>query len=314
MAKLNVVARQRPEDVGPFDLWDDPAWQRHGRVRSTALAGEQFSGRLEHGTIAFLSVCRISATGHRVEHRLESGDEVQHTNLKVLFQLFGNCRLEQGDRVVDLTAGEAVIYDANVAYTLVNPRAVQQIVVSIPEDSIALRAVPRSEVLCNKLSVRAGCGRLALGLLQATLDELPNCNLQGATHAATSICHLLADAVREQVAEQRPVSLKQVLRSRVRDYIDNNLADPDLSVDQIAARLNCSKRYLYEVFEDSGLTLARYIWKRRLERCRDELVDTDRAERSLTDIAYSWGFRSLPHFSKAFKQEFGASPSDFKSR
>ena len=71
---------------------------------------------------------------------------------------------------------------------------------------------------------------------------------------------------------------------------------------------------MHEVFDDGELTIARYIWKRRLERCKDELVNSDRPERWLADIALSWGFSSPAHFSKAFKQEFGASPRDFGAR
>ena len=98
------------------------------------------------------------------------------------------------------------------------------------------------------------------------------------------------------------------------DYVECNLSDPDLSVESIAARLKCSKRYLHQAFDDAGLGLGRYIWKRLLERCKDDLIDANRAGRSLSDIAFAWGFSSLAHFSKAFKQKFGAAPSEFRRR
>jgi AraC-like DNA-binding protein len=313
VAGLNVVSRERPEDLSDFDLWNDVAWQRFGQVRSLALAGCQFSGRLEHGSIGFMSVCRITAAGHRVEHVDESATGQMAARLKVLLQLHDTCRFVIGSQPIELAPGEFVIYDPATAYSLTNPHPIEQIVMSIPGDRLPLGSDAPSTVLGRKLSAQSGFGRLASALLRTTLDELPHCDAVGLDGVAQAICGLLVDAVREQAGTRHAVSLKLVLRARVRDFIETNLADPVLGVELIASRLNCSKRYLHDVFDDTGSTLVRYIWKRRLERCKDELVNADRQPRSLTDLALSWGFSNLSHFSRAFKQEFGVSPRNFRS-
>lgn len=313
MPGLSVVSRERPEDLSAFDLWNDPAWQRFGHVRSLALAGCQFSGRLEHGSIGSLSVCRITAAGHRVEHVDEKPIGQMAARVKLLLQLHGTCTFMQADQATELAPGEFILYDPASAYSLTNPHAIEQIVMSIPADRLPLGSDAAATVLGRRMSAQSGFGRLATALLRTTLDELPHCDV-AIDGVAEAICRLFVDAVREQAGTRHAVSLKLVLRARVRDFIETNLADPDLGVDLIAARLNCSKRYLHEVFDDTGSTLVRYIWKRRLERCKDELVDANRPPRSLTDIALSWGFSNLPHFSRAFKQEFGASPREFRSR
>jgi AraC-like DNA-binding protein len=314
VATLSVVSRERPEDLSAFDLWNDPAWQRFGQVRSLALAGEHFSGRLEHGSIGFLSICRITATAHRVEHDARSRAPTTPGHLKVLVQLHGTCRFRQSGREVELSAGDFIVYEPKADYSMVNPHAVEQIVMSIPAERLALGRNASARVLGRRMLAQSGSGRLAIALLCTTLDELQHCDGQAAAHVAESICRLLVDAVREQAGAHDAVSLKLVLRARVRDFIEANLADPDLCVEQIATTLNCSKRYLHEVFDDTGATLGRYIWKRRLEKCKDELVNGNHPSRSLTEIALSWGFSSPAHFSKAFKQEFGASPREFRSR
>ena len=78
--------------------------------------------------------------------------------------------------------------------------------------------------------------------------------------------------------------------------------------EQIAATLNCSKRYLHKVFEVEGVSISDYIWRLRLDHCREDLVNSACHAKSITDIAFSWGFNSSAHFSTAFKDRFGFSP------
>ena len=72
--------------------------------------------------------------------------------------------------------------------------------------------------------------------------------------------------------------------------------------------MHCGKRNLHKVFSHDGATISDYIWRLRLARCRSDLVAPSCAWKSITEIAYSWGFNSSTHFSKAFKETFGISP------
>ena len=312
MEILKVVSRERPEDSSAFDLWNDPAWQRYGAVRSLALVGESFRGRLEIGHVGFLSVCRITATAHLVEHAVERMGTDTPKRLKILAQTHGTCRFQQGGNAVDLGPGDFIVYDPTTSYSFVNLQAVEQLVISMPMDRLPLTNDVSPKILGHRLSAQSGGARLALALLNTSLHELQNCDENGFKQVAELICSLLVDAVREQVGGRKTVSLKVIMRTRVRDFIESNLSDPELGIELIAKRLNCSKRYLYDVFDDDEVTISRYIWMRRLERCKDELVNRDCAKRSLTEIALSWGFSSAAHFSKAFKHRFGASPSEFR--
>jgi transcriptional regulator GlxA family with amidase domain len=58
---------------------------------------------------------------------------------------------------------------------------------------------------------------------------------------------------------------------------------------------------------ESAETLGRHILRRRLERCRADLADP---MRTVTDVAFGWGFLSLAHFSRAYRAHFGSPPSE----
>ena len=61
-------------------------------------------------------------------------------------------------------------------------------------------------------------------------------------------------------------------------------------------------------FRSENISISDHILKARLERCREDLLNPTFAHRSITDVAYTWGFNSSNHFSRCFKQAFGASP------
>jgi AraC-like DNA-binding protein len=94
---------------------------------------------------------------------------------------------------------------------------------------------------------------------------------------------------------------------RAQFFIREHLRDPDLSIDQISAALGCTKRYLHMLFSDRGTTISDYIRHARLQNCRQELET--QAGKSVTDVAFSWGFSSSSHFSRVFREHFGVVPS-----
>jgi AraC-like DNA-binding protein len=77
----------------------------------------------------------------------------------------------------------------------------------------------------------------------------------------------------------------------------------------IAVEVGHSPVYLTQVFQQvEGLPLYRYQLRLRLARALDLLADHD----DLTNLALDLGFSSHSHFSTAFRQAYGRSPSEFR--
>jgi transcriptional regulator GlxA family with amidase domain len=53
------------------------------------------------------------------------------------------------------------------------------------------------------------------------------------------------------------------------------------------------------------------VQQRRLEECRAALLTYP--TRPVIDIAFAWGFGSLPTFYRSFAQRFGATPGDVRA-
>lgn len=94
------------------------------------------------------------------------------------------------------------------------------------------------------------------------------------------------------------------------DVIHAQMAKEDIDIEHIAAALSISSKQLRtRVVAITKQTPSAYILQVRLNYARRMIA---RDNTSLTVIAAKCGFQSLSHFSKAFKQQFGVSPLQFR--
>jgi AraC-like DNA-binding protein len=146
------------------------------------------------------------------------------------------------------------------------------------------------------------------GVLDSAFDIALRFGEPAAADLAAAAVHLSRVALLENSGERWLQSSPEIMRSRVLSYIERHLRDPDMSVASIANALNCSTRYLHKSFAGEELTIAEYILSRRIERCFEELGRTIPGRGTVAELAYSWGFKSLSHFSKVFARRYGMSP------
>jgi AraC-like DNA-binding protein len=92
--------------------------------------------------------------------------------------------------------------------------------------------------------------------------------------------------------------------------VESNIHRSDLSPMVMAGWLRISVRQLHLLFEPTGISYARYVSSRRLERARPLLLQTPK--RPVADIVYACGFDSLSTFYRSFRNAFGMSPADFR--
>jgi AraC-like DNA-binding protein len=97
------------------------------------------------------------------------------------------------------------------------------------------------------------------------------------------------------------------LRDRVERLVGMRLSASDLTPDWIARKLGVSRTDLYAACNGSG-GVARLIWDRRLAAARAVLLDPAE-DRTIGAIALMFGFASDAHFSRAFKKQYGVTPT-----
>ena len=94
--------------------------------------------------------------------------------------------------------------------------------------------------------------------------------------------------------------------AEILQYINHNLQD-DLSVDQLASRYYISKYHLMRKFkEETGYTLHNYIVSKRLLMARNLISEG----MPVVKAAHESGFTEYSTFSRAYRRQFGQTPSE----
>lgn len=97
---------------------------------------------------------------------------------------------------------------------------------------------------------------------------------------------------------------------RVTAIIHKNINDSNFATQHLVRELGMSKSQLYRNLKAiSGKSTAIFIRSIRLQASKEMLQTT---EKSVTEVAYDVGFKDPSWFSRAFKEEFGCSPSEIK--
>ncbi len=97
---------------------------------------------------------------------------------------------------------------------------------------------------------------------------------------------------------------------KIRQYVEENLSDANLSAEVICRKAGMSHTNLnLKMNALTGLPISLYVRALRLNRAKDLLVAT---QKTVAEIAYEVGFNDPKYFSRAFSEEFGKAPGEWR--
>lgn len=104
--------------------------------------------------------------------------------------------------------------------------------------------------------------------------------------------------------------------ARDKDFIDQLLAvveeqlsNPELDVEYICRRIGMSRTKLHQMIKNiTGQSISDFVRTVRLRRALQIMTEEDVL---ITDVMYRVGMQTQSHFTKAFKKEFGKTPSQY---
>lgn len=126
---------------------------------------------------------------------------------------------------------------------------------------------------------------------------------------ATSLLLYLSTYI-HRLKNPSEVRKEEQLYQAVMAYISQHLRD-NLSLDALSGIFYVSKYHIAHTFKDNlGISVHQYILKQRLEASRKEIASGG----SISNICSLCGFSDYPNFYRAFRKEYGISPSEYRDQ
>jgi DNA-binding response OmpR family regulator len=114
-----------------------------------------------------------------------------------------------------------------------------------------------------------------------------------------------------KASEIKVSSLDEKLIANAVKYVEEKIADPDFSVEDLSHELGMSRVHLYKKLTSlTGKSPIEFIRTRRLQHAAQLL---EKSQLTVAEVAYKVGFNNPKYFAKYFKEQFNILPSLYAS-
>ncbi|PSL57433.1 AraC family transcriptional regulator [Saccharothrix carnea] len=301
-----------------FDLWQSAVSQAFVPLEASAggTAGRGFRGRLRGQSLGSVAVYEASADAHTVRRTARAISRAAPEYYKLSLQLHGTARLSQDGRHASLRPGDFALYDTTRPYSLAFEDVSSTLVLMFPRDMLVLPSGHVAALTAVRFAGGTGVSGIVSGTLVQLARNIDDPAVHGSVRLARNVVDLLGTALADRLdyADVPVESSRAALLVKIRSYVEAHLEDAELSPGDIAAAHHISTRYLHKLFSEAGTTVSGYLRRRRLERCGQDLADPAKHRLSIGVIGARWGLVDASYLSRAFKTEFGLSPSEYRRR
>ncbi|UCF51807.1 MAG: helix-turn-helix domain-containing protein, partial [Bradyrhizobium sp.] len=220
-----------------------------------------------------------------------------------------------GHRIVPI--GHLVLLPRSGDWSIVFQRDMRAIVLSVTSDALRGRLSGRPRLGEPRVVPPSGFADVFARLLDATarsLDSLSDAEWNSVAHTLVDLLLTLAHQLAASTPDAGSSATQAALLHRICQTIERRLEDPELVPARVAQAEGISERYLQKLFETVGDNFTHYVRERRLQRAWADLSNPTEAHRSISEIAYAYGFGDSAHFSRAFRHRFGLPPREFRQQ
>lgn len=305
----SVPASQR------LEYWLDMICAAFVRLESEPAPDRSLFGDIEFSRLGSLDFTRVRSNAMRVRRTPALIRGATDDCCLVQIQRKGRGIVFQDGRQAVLQPGDFVLYDTTRPYELIFDDPLHEVIVlRLARNELESHVANTEDLTATTVSRGGAAGNLLLtmvDMLRRDIDRLHPSSALGVSEGITSI---IAAGLRSLPGAnlQKPSNLRAYHLARIKAHVRDRLRDPQLSVQSVAAAVGLSAKHVHRLFAAEPVPLAQLIWRLRLEACRRDLADERLRERSVSEIAFSWGFNDATHFSRSFRERYGVSPREWR--
>ncbi|RZT84989.1 AraC family transcriptional regulator [Pseudonocardia sediminis] len=304
MAVWDVASRPEPDQFGYWHEVICRAFVPLTPRRTTPGAG--FAARVETRTLHDVERALIASQPQETAHGPREVARTDGAFYFVNLQVEGHCRTRQGGTESVVGPGRFTIVDTTEPYWFDFDGPWRMVSYRLPHALLDARlGGARPQV--GRCFEATGAGAVVASML-STLWEVDGSTGPAAT---AELEQALASAVTATTAGRAVEDPRETLRAEILRDVRRRLGDPSLTVAGVCRRFGISARTLHATFAGAERPFAATVRRMRLECCAVLLADPV-TPGTVTAIAASLGFDDPASFSRAFRREFGCTPSEVR--
>jgi AraC family transcriptional regulator, positive regulator of tynA and feaB len=314
MAELETLTTAGLEPRRKIEFWNDVASNTFTPIVSDPVDLKSFTGWLTRTKVDELRIAEAYSDPQSVVH---SRSHVSRSRVAMFYlhmQLDGESINLQDGREARLSAGDFTLCDSTRPYEIMFEKPNHMLVVGIPDVVLRRHIACPESIVAIPMSGSQGLNGLLSNFLrdfwrqcQSSLDPAVETRV---THAMLDLLASAYTMLPNSMSDRS--SLATTHRIRILNYIEAHLGDPDLTPMKVAEACKMTPRYLHHLFSHQEETVARHILRRRLEECSRAMITASQRGRTVTAIAFDYGFNSPTHFGRVFRSRYGVTPREYR--
>ncbi|MDQ7978294.1 acetamidase/formamidase family protein [Paraburkholderia sp. SARCC-3016] len=292
------------------------AWSEALEAVGLRCGARQAGAQHLHGTIRSrksnngFELIVLAAFAQTIEFKVDGAD-----TLAIVLHLDGGATLVANGVRAQVAIGDIVYASSREEAHLSFTSDFRAFAIRVPRSAINARLLTPFSLHAGRLPGEAGIGHVFSGFLCSIAESMETLSLDDLRPLELALAEFLIASLAGHHKNSGFSGLtpsQASLFSRVCRTIESSLANPDLGLASIAKEERVSPRYLQKLFETVGQNFSTYLRSRRLERCRADLANPLYEKVSIADVCFRWGFNDSAYFSRAFREQYGASPRTFR--
>jgi acetamidase/formamidase/AraC-like DNA-binding protein len=260
-----------------------------------------------------LGIDFIRLTGTRQAWTIDFTDQPGSFWLSMLLDGMGN--LSSGDDTIDCADGDIVAGRSESLGHHLFGGDNRSLVIRVPQTLLTSRLKTPLPERPRLIATDGSAARVFSGMLRSLAETIGEITPDQARPLEVAFPEFLLTSLLEDAPPKAmggAAGMRAALLERIFQTIEIRLSDPNLNYQQVASEHGISPRYLQKLFESIDDSFGHYVKVRRLERCRLDLRSPLHVRKSISDILFEWGFNDSASFSRAFREQYGISPREYR--
>ena len=302
--------KKTPERLLSSAQWQSVVSDTYFPLETSFKEDLSFRGALETWNLGVIGLSHMRCDGilykRNKRHFLEETD----SSLLITIPRSGDVGFSQNTRKTTCSPGGFLVERGDLPYEFWHEQTNELLVLKVSSESVRARIGPTDRLGALSFDGTAGVANYFLDTVKTTAQHVDFLDETARVAAGMHILDLLCLAIRkdDRVLDSETSSIRAAHLHRAEQFIRSNLSNEDLSSGLVAEACNVSQRYLQQLFSGSDKSVSGFIREKRLVRAREDLCVE--GSKTIAEIAHRWGFSDQSQFNKAYRAQFGCTPTE----